>query len=133
PINSNQFGNGVRPFPRLSASSPIQPGATLGNITEVQSTGWSRYKGLWLTANRRMSKGLQVSMSYTLSKSTDTNSYDNTGANTNGSLQDSTNLADSEAPSDFDTRHRFSLNGTYELPFHGNRFKDGWQVTGVLQ
>jgi hypothetical protein len=74
-----------------------------------------------------------VSSSYTLSKSTDTNSYDGTGANTNGSLQDSYNLLDSYGPSDFDTRHRFSLNGTYELPFKGNRLKDGWQVTGVLQ
>jgi hypothetical protein len=133
PININQFINGVRPYPRLSASSPISPGATLGNIVEYQSAGWSHYKGLWITANRRMSKGLQVSTSYTLSKSTDTNSYDNTGATANGSLQDSTNLVDSEGPSDFDTRHRFSLNGTYELPFHGNRLKDGWQVTGVLQ
>jgi len=133
PVNINQFINGVRPYPRLSASSPISPGAALGNITEVQSTGWSHYKGLWVTVNRRMSKGLQLSSSYTLSKSTDTNSYDNVGANANGSLQDSYNLADSEGPSDFDTRHRFSLNGTYELPFHGNRFADGWQVYGVLQ
>jgi hypothetical protein len=133
PVNINQPVNGVRPYPRLSASSPISPGATLGNVLEVQSTGWSHYKGLWITVNRRMSKGLQLSSSYTLSKSTDTNSYDNTGATTNGSLQDSYNLADSEGPSDFDTRHRFSLNGTYELPFRGNRFADGWQVTGVLQ
>jgi len=133
PVNINQFVNGVRPYPRLSASSPISPGATLGNITEVQSTGWSHYKGLWLTANRRMSKGVQLSGSYTLSKSEDTNSYDGTGANANGSLQDSTNLADSYGPSDFDTRHRFSLNGTWELPFHGNRLADGWQLTGVVQ
>jgi hypothetical protein len=133
PVNINQFVNGVRPYPRLSATSPISPGATLGNITEVQSTGWSHYKGLWITANRRMSKGVQVSSSYTLSKSTDTNSYEATGATANGSLQDSYNLADSEGVSDFDVRHRFSLNGTYELPFSGNRWKDGWQVTGVLQ
>ena len=133
PININQFINGVRPYPRLSATSPISPGAALGNITEVQSVGWSHYKGLWITANRRMSKGLQVSTSYTLSKSTDTNSYDGTGANNNGSLQNSYDLADSEAPSDFDVRHRFSLNGTYELPFHGNQLVDGWQVVGVLQ
>ncbi len=134
PVNINQLINGsVRPYPRLSATSPIAPGSTLGNITEVQSTGWSHYKGLWLTANRRMSRGVQLSGSYTLSKSTDTNSYEATGANANGSLQDSTNLADSEGVSDFDVRHRFSLNGTYELPFEGNRWKDGWQVTGVLQ
>ena len=128
PININQFVNGVRPYPKLSTTSPISPGAALGNITEVESAGWSHYKGLWITANRRMSKGLQLSTSYTLSKSTDTNSYDGTLT-----AQDSFNLAGSEGPSDFDTRHRFSLNGTYELPFHGNRLMEGWQVTGVLQ
>ncbi len=128
PININQFVNGVRPYPRLSATSPILPGAALGNITEVESTGWSHYKGLWITANRRMSKGLQLSTSYTLSKSTDTNSYDAGIVS-----QDSFDIAGSEGPSDFDTRHRFSLNGTYELPFHGSRFTEGWQVTGVLQ
>jgi hypothetical protein len=133
PINVNQFVNGARPFPALSSTSPISPGAALGNITEVRSAGWSDYKGLWITANRRMSKGLQVSSSYTLSKSTDTNSYEANGATANGSLQNSLDLAGSESVSDFDTRHRVSLNGTYELPFHGNRFVEGWQVTGVLQ
>ena len=130
PVNINQFnlGTTTRPFPALSASSPILPGATLGNITEIESTGWSNYKGLWITANRRMSKGLQVSTSYTLSKSEDTNSYDNAGV-----AQDGRDLTTGYGPSDFDTRHRFSLNGTYELPFHGNRLLDGWQLTGVLQ
>jgi hypothetical protein len=136
PVNINQFttpGGTVRPFPRVSAASPIQPGAALGNIIEVESNGWSHYKALWITANRRLSKGLQLAGSYTLSKSTDTNSYDATGATNNGSLQDSTNIADSEGLSDFDVRHRVSLNASYELPFHGNRWKDGWQVVVVEQ
>ncbi|HEV3057073.1 MAG TPA: carboxypeptidase regulatory-like domain-containing protein [Vicinamibacterales bacterium] len=136
PINLNQFttpGGTVRPYPKLSASSPILPGATLGNITESTSLGWSNYKGLWVTANRRMTHGLQLSGSYTLSKSTDSNSYDATGANNNGSLQDSTNIAGSEGPSDFDVRHRVSINASYDLPFHGNRLKDGWQVVVVEQ
>src|SRR5207247_1080562 len=79
PINLNQFttpGGTVRPFPRLSTTSLVLPGAILGNITESTSLGWSHYKGLWVTANRRLSKGLQLSGSYTLSKSTDTTSYD---------------------------------------------------------
>jgi hypothetical protein len=131
PINLNQFttpGGTVRPYPKLSASSPILPGAPLGNITEQTSLGWSDYKGLWITANRRLSRGLQLQGSYTLSKSTDTNSYDGTFT-----AQDSTNLAGSVGASDFDVRHRISLNASYELPFHGNRLKDGWQVVVVEQ
>jgi Carboxypeptidase regulatory-like domain/TonB dependent receptor len=131
PINLNQFiapGGTVRPFARLSATSPILPGAGLGNITEITSLGWSHYKGLWVTANHRMTHGLQFSGSYTLSKSTDTNSYDGTLT-----AQDSTNLADSEGLSDFDVRHRFSINASYDLPFKGNRLKDGWQIVVVEQ
>jgi hypothetical protein len=131
PINLNQFttaGGTVRPYVRLSASSPILPGTTLGNITDSTSLGWSDYKGLWVTANRRMSHGLQLQGSYTLSKSTDTNSYDGTLT-----AQNNLDLGDSVGPSDFDVRHRFSVNATYELPFHGNRLKDGWQLVVVEQ
>ena len=75
-----------------------------------------------------MTHGLQFSASYTLSKSTDTNSFDAGIVS-----QDSYNIAGSEGPSDFDVRHRFSVNGTYELPLHGNRLKEGWQVVVVSQ
>jgi hypothetical protein len=127
--NINQFVNLVRPFPRLSLTSPILPGGTLGNITETDSLGWSNYKGLWLTANERPMKGLQFNASYTLSKSTDTNSL-STGAIV---VQDSNNIANSEGPSDFDTRHRFVINAIYELPFTGNRAVEGWQLSIVTQ
>ncbi|HEV8210236.1 MAG TPA: carboxypeptidase regulatory-like domain-containing protein [Vicinamibacterales bacterium] len=131
PINFNQFvtpGGTTRPFARLSATSPILPGAALGNITEQTSLGWSDYKGLWVTANHRLSHGLQLQGSYTLSKSTDTNSYDGTLT-----AQNNFDLADSVGPSDFDVRHRMSVNATWELPFHGNRLKDGWQLVVVEQ
>src|SRR3954452_5971930 len=75
-----------------------------------------------------MSKGLQISTSYTLSKSTDTNSYDGTLT-----AQNNLDLADSVGPSDFDGRHRVSVNASWDLPFHGNRLKDGWQVVLVEQ
>jgi hypothetical protein len=131
PINLNQFvtaGGTVRPYVRLSAASPIQPNTTLGNITDSTSLGWSNYKGLWVTANRRMTHGLQLQGSYTLSKSTDTNSYDGTLT-----AQNNLDLSNSVGASDFDVRHRVSVNATWELPFHGNRLKDGWQLVVVEQ
>jgi len=131
PINLNQFtvpGGTVRPYSRVSLSSPVAPGAVLNNIAERVSTGWSNYNALWVTLNRRLSKGLQVSGSYTLSKSKDTNSGDGTM-----SEQDSFNLADSYALSDFDVRHRVSFNASYDLPFKGNRVVEGWQVVVVEQ
>jgi hypothetical protein len=131
PINPNQFttpGGTVRPYARLATTSPILPGTALGNITESTSLGWSNYKGLWVTANRRLARGLQLSGSYTLSKSTDTNSYDGTLT-----AQNNLDLADSVGASDFDVRHRVSVNMSYDLPFHGNRLKDGWQLVVVEQ
>src|SRR5581483_7613341 len=71
--NLNQFVNGVRPFPTISASSAILPGATVGNVTEITSAGNSNYNALWVSANKRLSRGLQFNASYTLSKSIDYN------------------------------------------------------------
>jgi len=127
--NINQFVNGVRPFPTLSRTSAILPGGALGNINETDSMGWSNYKGLWLTANERPFKGLQFNTSYTLSKSTDTNSLSTAAI----VVQDSNNIADSEGPSDFDVRHRFVINAIYELPFKGNRLVEGWQIGVITQ
>src|SRR5262249_10806585 len=64
-----------------------------------------------------------------IAKSTDTNSL-STGTIV---VQDSYNIAGSEGPSDFDVRHRFSINAIYELPFQGNRFADGWQIGLITQ
>ena len=72
--NINQPVNGVRPFPQLSVSSPVLPGASLGNITQVEGSGNSSYNALWTTVSRRVSTGLQFNASYTWSKSIDYNS-----------------------------------------------------------
>jgi hypothetical protein len=127
--NLNQFVNGARPYPRLAAGSPILPGSALGNITEVTSIGYSRYNGLWVTLNRRFSRGLQLNGSYTLSKSKDTNSLNSQPV----VVQDSTNVAGDYALSDYDARHRYVLSAIWELPFKGNRFVEGWQLSLITQ
>jgi hypothetical protein len=128
--NVNQPVNGTaRPFPRLSASSPILPGASLLNVIEASSLGESHYNGLWISANERPVRGLQFNASYTLSKSTDYNSLSNNIV----IPQDSYNLAEAEGPSDYDVRHRFVINAIYDLPFKGNRFKEGWEIALIVQ
>src|SRR5262249_36606473 len=130
--NPNQLTDGVRPFPTLSPSSPIGPGAALGNILEITSLGRSHYNGLWVSANERPTRGLQFNASYTLSKSVDYNSLSSQGAP--GFVeQNSFDLADSEGPSDYDVRHRFVINAIYDLPFKGNAFKEGWEIGVIVQ
>jgi hypothetical protein len=48
-------------------------------------------------------------------------------------VQDSYNLRGDRGLSDFDVRHRFVISGLYELPFKGNQFKEGWQLSFIEQ
>jgi hypothetical protein len=121
--------NPVRPFPALSASSPIRPGVPLLNITFREGTSNSSYNALWVTANKRLARGLQFNTSYTFSKSIDYNSQSSQGV----TLQDSYNLKGDRGLSDFDARHRFVVSGLYELPFSGNQLKEGWQFSLITQ
>jgi len=123
--NYNQLIGGVRPYPRLSASSPISAGQTLGNITVNESDANSSYQAFWATLAKRFSKGLQFNASYTWSKSIDENSRNFQGV----VLQNSYNIRGDRGLSDFDARQRFVLNGVYTLPFHGNRLVDGWEIS----
>ena len=127
--NINQPINGVRPFPRLSPSDPFAPNALLNNIVQIEGTGNSSYNALWITANKRLSRGFQFNASYTFSKSIDYNSLNSQGV----IVQDSYNLAGSRGLSDYDARHRLVFSGIYEAPFHGNRFVEGWQLGAIVQ
>jgi hypothetical protein len=126
-VNANQLVNGIRPFPALSASSPIDPGVTLSNTTLQESWGNSSYNALWATAEKRFAKGLQFNTSYSWSKSIDENSRNFQGV----VIQNSNNIRGDRGLSDFDARYRIVISGIYQLPFKGNRFKDGWQISLV--
>jgi len=128
--NINQLrSDGTRPLARLSPNSPILANATLGNISENSSAGNSSYNALWITANKRLSRGLQFNASYTFSKSLDYNSLNSQGV----VVQNSFNVRGDRGLSDFDARHRFVINWIYELPFKGNRLIEGWQISAITQ
>jgi len=128
--NINQFrSDGTRPFPTLASNSPILANAKLGNILENDSAGNSNYNALWITANKRLARGLQFNASYTFSKSIDYNSLNTQGV----VVQDSYNIRGDRGLSDFDARHRFVINWLYELPFKGNRLVEGWQLSSITQ
>jgi len=129
--NLNQPVSGVRPYPAVSATSPILPGTPLGNIIQVEGSGRSSYRSLWASATRRLSKGLHFSGSYTWSRSLDYNSLSSPPMVV--TVQNGYDLADSWGPSDFDARHRFAVRGVYDLPFGTGAFRSGWQVAAMLQ
>ncbi len=127
--NYNQPVNGVRPYQRLSASSAISPGMPLGNILVYESDGNSSYNALWVTLQKRFSKGLQLNSSYTWAKSIDENSRNVQGL----VIQDSYNIKGDRGLSDFDAQNRFVLSALYDLPFRGNRFVEGWEIALIEQ
>jgi Carboxypeptidase regulatory-like domain len=116
---------GTRPYP----TAKMLDGTTrpLGNITYNDSIGMSNYNALWVTYRRSLRGGLAFNTTYTYSKSMDENSQSGNG------IQDNTNPAGSYGLSDFDVRHHFVFSGTWTLPFHGNRLKDGWLLADVTQ
>ncbi len=123
--NYNQPINGVKPYPTLSTSSPIDPGLPLGNILVYEADGNSSYHAMWLTLTKRFSKGLQFNLAYTLAKSIDENSRNQQGL----VIQNSYNIGGDRGLSDFDVRNRIAINGIYALPFKGNRLKEGWELS----
>jgi outer membrane receptor protein involved in Fe transport len=135
--NINQFtvlggGAATRPFvtlPTLTYNGNTFANVPLANtLTERDSSGTSSYHALWVTANKRLSHGLQFNGSYTWSHSIDTNSRNDQGV----VVPDSTNIFSGVGSSDFDARHRFVVNAIYDLPFKGNRwFVEGWEIAPI--
>jgi hypothetical protein len=125
--------NAALPFQRLSPTSPILPSA-LGiplsaTITERESGSNSIYNALWTTFTQKVTHGLQLSASYTLS-----HSIDDVSRNLGGvQVQNSNDIFASRGNSDFDARHRIVANAVYDLPFaSSNRFLGGWEVTPIV-
>jgi hypothetical protein len=130
--NQNQpNAAGVRPFPVLALTSPIDGGiSSSSNISEANSVGFSNYNAMWLTASKNAGHGLQFSMNYNWSKSLDSNSLGSQGGYT---FQDSNNPANNYGPSDFDTRNHYAATAIYALPFKGNRFVEGFRLSTIIQ
>src|SRR5262249_48215134 len=102
----------------------------------------SNYNGVNLAVCRRFYKGLQFQTSYTFGKSLD-NRSGNSGRQeyTNGQARtfDPYNRGLDYGRSDYDVRHTYTANVSYELPF-GKGLKgitgaalNGWQVNSIVK
>ena len=125
--------------PFIAAGTPrINP--AFSTIELKSSDGESWYNAFVFEVRRRWADGLSLQSSYTLSKSVDT-----TQAST--FFSDATNGTTSALPefiadynkglSDFDVRHNWVLNFTWELPMARNAdgltaaLLRGWQLSGI--
>jgi hypothetical protein len=139
-LNENQPVAGVKPFPTVFApgsNTNVCPAnvCNLNVIFKTDSGTNANYNALWVSANRRVSRGLQINGFYQWSKSLDYNSL-NTQPGTI-ILQNSYNPRNNYGPSDFDARHHVEVSTVYDLPFKGAhvlpaRFVEGWQLASIL-
>jgi hypothetical protein len=96
----------------------------------------SSYNAFNARISRRFAKGFQLDGTYTWSKSIDYLSAEGPGAQTNQT--NPANLNTERGPSDFDARHRFTLNGLWDLPIFPKRkgilggLLGGWELGGIL-
>ncbi len=123
------------------ATAQPRPISQFGLVEYRDDLGKSRYDALETTLEKRFSEGFTTRAVYTYS-----NSKDNTGEHltANGSSSSLPNSRDASlwyGYSDFDVRHRFVVNGVWELPLGKGKpfFKSGigaallggWELTGT--
>jgi hypothetical protein len=122
------------PFPYRQPADP-----RFGAVTQLSVGANSHYNGLQLTAEKRMSRNIQVTANYTWSRCMDE-------VSNGGFLQFSSagilspfpgDLRRDYGPCDYDIRHNVNASYVYELPLKvRNRVLgyalNGWQMSGTL-
>ena len=113
------------PDPGPGAIGPRRQVPQLANVTAIRWDGYSVYNGLTFRVDRRLSRGVAFSASYTLSKAEDDASDPGATTNEANLPQDVRNMAAERAAASFDHRHRFVGNFSYALPA-------GFHVDGIV-
>jgi hypothetical protein len=104
-----------------------------GTLSLSQPSSLSRYNGLQTSLNSRFSNSIQGYLSYTFSHCVDL-AYTYGGLGGNNGTSNWNNPYDGSTDKgncSFDIRHNLTFNAVYQLPFKGNRFVSGWQLSGI--
>jgi Carboxypeptidase regulatory-like domain/TonB dependent receptor/TonB-dependent Receptor Plug Domain len=136
-VNLNQ------PLPRSGNDAlGALPYPNFGFIEWRAQNGKSEYKGIDLGIEKRFSQGYGFGVSYTLGDSKDNTSEQLTTQGSNAFPQDSRDFSAWYGPSDYDVRHRLTVNFMAELPFGtgkkwansglGRTLLGGWTLSGIF-
>ena len=102
----------------------------LGFINQVSNSDYSNYNSLQVSVTKRMSHGLLFNLGYTYGHALDNGSLNRFGLNP----ENSNNIAQDYASSDFDVRHRLTATATYNIPgIKGfGQLLEGWQINTIV-
>jgi Carboxypeptidase regulatory-like domain/TonB dependent receptor-like, beta-barrel len=124
---------------RVPRTNERRPDPRYSTNLLVSNASWSYYHGLQMEWTKKLSQGLNFQAAYTFSKAIDTTS-EATNVGSAGDTNQTGNAArNARGLSLFHTPHRFTLYGTYGLPFFSGR-RDllgrtlgGWQFATVVR
>ncbi|HET9478944.1 MAG TPA: hypothetical protein VFO72_06350, partial [Pyrinomonadaceae bacterium] len=123
---------------RVPRTNERRPNGLHGTNVAVSNGSWSYYNALQLEWTKRLSSNLNFQAAYTWSKAIDTTS-EATFVGAGDSNQNGNNPRNSRGLSRFHTPHRFTIYGTYRLPFFsgdrgllGQAF-GGWNFSAVVK
>lgn len=114
-----------------------RPNTTYAQLTEIRSTIISKYHALVLQANRRLTKGLQFQMNYTLSRAMDNGQTSQTFVANNVPFN-AFDQAGEDSLSAFDRRQKFVASVVYNTDFAAFRDNaaghifNGWTIAPIL-
>jgi outer membrane receptor protein involved in Fe transport len=123
---------------RVPRTNERRPNGLYGTNLSVANGAWSYYHGMQVEWTKRLSRNLNFQAAYTWSKSIDTTS-EATAVGAGDSNQNGNSARNARALGRFHTPHRFTVYGTYRLPFFsedkgwlGQAF-GGWQFSAVAK
>jgi hypothetical protein len=123
---------------RVPRTNERRPNGLFGTNVAVSNAAWSYYHGMQLEWIKRLSRNLNFQAAYTWSKAIDTTS-EATFVGAGDSNQNGNDSRLARALSRFHTPHRFTVYGTYRLPFFsaqkgvlGQAF-GGWYFSAVMK
>src|SRR5439155_7857738 len=123
----------------FSPAGSTRRNPNFGSVRLRISDGSSWYKGLIAGASRRFSAGLALQASYTLGKSEDLGSQAVGSADFDNRFNPpyAFDPMDNRGLSDFDIRHNFAFNTTWEIPTGTltgvpRAIAGGWQVSSIV-
>src|SRR6202030_1716484 len=102
----------------------------LGYIYQATNRAYSNYNSLQVALTKRTSHGLSFNVGYTYGHGLDNGSLNRFGLNP----ENSNNLGQDYASSDFDVRHRLTATATYNIPgVKGfGQLLEGWQINTIV-
>jgi outer membrane receptor protein involved in Fe transport len=123
---------------RVPRTNERRPNGLYGTNLAVSNGAWSYYHGLQVEWTKRLSRNFNFQAAYTWSKAIDTTS-EATAVGAGDSNQNGNDARVGRGYSRFHTPHRFTIYGTYRLPFFSNdkgflgQAFGGWQFSAVAK